>query len=172
MTSLTKGLCRQRSCNLAGQSSAMCASGFNSRNRCTAGIDMTASPIQLVERTRMRGSRRSTMADFSDGVIEVLRACNDFDFDAQEQNRNVAAVDFGETNGVLFGGEDGGGAALEAAVDHVDDFLLRVTVMVGVAAGGDDGCVAGAPGSPAKFWEFDGSGGRRGAGPEEQFSSS
>src|SRR5580658_93635 len=116
---------------------AMCAPGASSRRRWTAGMVMTESPIQLVARIRMRAVLLS-VTDFGDCVIKVLRAGDDADFHPQVVNGNVAAVNLRKAHGVFFCREDRGRAVLEAAVDHVDDLLLGVAMVVGVALGVDD----------------------------------
>src|ERR1043166_5847295 len=98
---------------------------------------MTESPIQLVARIRMRVAWLS-VANSGDGVIKVLCAGDDPDFNPQVVDGNVAAVNLGKAHRVFFGGEDGGGAAFEAAVDHIDDFLLAVAMVVSIALGVDN----------------------------------
>jgi len=75
----------------------------------------------------------SSETDFADAILEVVCAADDFDFDAHEIDRQVSPVNFGEAHGVLLRGDDDLGLALFAAVDGVQDFLLREAVMVGEA---------------------------------------
>jgi hypothetical protein len=91
------------------------------------------------------------MADGSDSVIEIFGSGNDANFHAQEVDGNVATVDLGKTDGILFGGENRLGAALEAAIDHIDDLLLRVAVVIRVSFAVDD---VGAKSAQAVFETF------------------
>src|SRR5208282_1318983 len=116
-----------------------------------AGMLMTESPIQLAARTRMRGVWVLAMADFADGIVKVLCATDNADLDSKVIDGNIATVDLGKADGVLFRGQDGRGTAFETAVDHVDDFLLRVAVGVGVARGVD---YIGAEGAQALLKAF------------------
>src|SRR5208283_6067101 len=77
----------------------------------------------------------SAETDFADAILKVVRAADDLDFDAHEINRQVAPVEFREADGVLLRGDDGVGLAFLAAVDGVEDFLLREAVMIGKAFG-------------------------------------
>src|SRR5579862_9436205 len=77
----------------------------------------------------------SSETDFADAVLEVVGAADDFDFDAHEENREIASVDFREAHGILLSGDNHLGLAFLAAIDHVEDFLLREPVMVGEALG-------------------------------------
>jgi len=60
-----------------------------------------------------------------------------FDFHPHEINGQIAPVNFGETDGVLLGGDNDLGLALFAAVDDVEDFLLGETVVIGEPLGID-----------------------------------
>jgi hypothetical protein len=75
----------------------------------------------------------SAEADLADAILKVFGALEDFYFDAHEIDRQIAAIDFGEAHGVLLRGNDGDGLAFFAAVDRIQDFLLRKTVMIGEA---------------------------------------
>lgn len=77
-------------------------------------------------------------ADLSDTIAEIFGAFEDFDFDAHEVDREVAAVEFGEADGVFLGGDDEVGLAFDATVDDVEDFLLSEPVVVGEAFGVDE----------------------------------
>src|SRR5208283_2612095 len=98
---------------------------------------MTESPIQLVARMRMRVFWLS-VTNVGDCVIKVLGAGDDPNFDPQVVDGNIAAVNLGKAYRVFFRGEDGRRPAFEAAVDHIDDFLLAVAVVVSVPLGVDE----------------------------------
>src|SRR5688572_26382926 len=73
----------------------------------------------------------SAKTDLPDAILEVLGAGQDFDFHAHEIDGEIAPVDFGKADRVFLGGDDGQGLALSAAVDGVQDFLLRKAMVVG-----------------------------------------
>ena len=78
------------------------------------------------------------MADPGDSIIEILGSINDANLHAEKINWNIAPIDFWESDGIFFGRQNRFGAAAKAAIDHVEDFLLGVPVMVGIAAPVDD----------------------------------
>src|SRR5438552_10186103 len=69
--------------------------------------------------------------------MEIFCAAQDFNFHPHEEDGQIAPINFRKSDGVLLGGDDGSGLALLAAVDHVEDFLLRETVVVGKTLGID-----------------------------------
>src|SRR5205823_1720925 len=71
-------------------------------------------------------------------VIEVLSAGDNANFHPQVINGNIATVNLWKADRVFFGGENGARAALKTAVDHIDNFLLRVAVVIRVALGVND----------------------------------
>src|ERR1700722_7707776 len=73
--------------------------------------------------------------NFSDAILEVVRAADDFNFHAHEKDRQVAPVNFGKTHGILLRGDDDFRLPLFATIDGVQDFLLAASVMVGEALG-------------------------------------
>jgi len=75
----------------------------------------------------------SAETDLAHAVLKIFGAFEDFYFDAHKIDRQIAAIDFGEAHGVLLRGNDGNGLAFLAAVDRIQDFLLRKTVMIGEA---------------------------------------
>jgi hypothetical protein len=75
----------------------------------------------------------SAETDFADAILKVAGAADDFYFDADEINRQIAPVNFRETHGVLLRGDDDFGLPLFCAIDDVQNFLLREAVMVGEA---------------------------------------
>ena len=81
---------------------------------------------------------RSVEADFADAFGEVARAAENLDFDAHEQNGQVASIDLGKAHGVLLRGDDYLSLPLLAAIDAVEDFLLGEAVMVGEAPAVDE----------------------------------
>src|SRR5262249_31774010 len=73
----------------------------------------------------------STETDFTDAILEIVCAAEDFDFDSHEINRQIAPIDFRKADGVLLSGNDGIRLALFAPVNHIKNFLLGEPVMVG-----------------------------------------
>src|SRR5882672_227493 len=98
---------------------------------------ITESPIQLAARMRIRVASLS-MADPGDSVIKVLCAGDNANFHPQVINGNIATVNLWKADRVLLRGENGARAALEAAVDHIDNLLLRITMVVRIALGVND----------------------------------
>src|SRR3954463_2542897 len=82
-----------------------------------------------------RGASALAETDLADAVVEVGGAFEDFDFDAHEENAEVASIQFGETDRVFLSRDDQVGLAFLAAVDDVENFLLRKAVMIGEAFG-------------------------------------
>src|ERR1039457_3702615 len=95
---------------------------------------MTESPIQLVARMRIRVAWLS-VTNSGDCIIKVLCPGDDPDFNSQVVNGNIAAVNLGKADRVRFRGENGARASFEAAVDHIDNLLLRVAMVVCEAFG-------------------------------------
>src|SRR5260221_5177272 len=73
-----------------------------------------------------------------DSVIKVLCAGDDANFHPQVVDGNIAAVNLWKSDRILFGGENRARTAFEAAVDHIDDRLLRVTMVVRIPFGVND----------------------------------
>jgi hypothetical protein len=73
----------------------------------------------------------------ADAFVEVTSALEDVDFDAHEIDGEIAAIDLGESNGVLLGGDDRGGLAFLASIDGVEDFLLGEAMVIGESFGVD-----------------------------------
>src|SRR6478736_6723408 len=84
-------------------------------------------------RTSRAGYLSSAETDFTHAIAEVVRAAYDVDFDAHEQDRQVAPVQFWETHCVFLRRHDDLRLPFLAAVDGVEHFLLRKPVMVGEA---------------------------------------
>src|SRR6185437_554117 len=74
-------------------------------------------------------------ADFSHAILEVIRAGHDLDFDTHEKDRQIAPVNLGKTHRVLLRRDDHLRLPLFAAVDGVQDLLLRKTMVIGKALG-------------------------------------
>src|ERR1051326_1604058 len=91
---------------------------------------MTQSPTQLG--ARIRRCRESVETNSVDGIVKVFGALDDLDFDAEEINGDVYPVELGETHGIFFRGNDRLGLTFLAAIDHVQQFLLRVSMVIGV----------------------------------------
>lgn len=72
-------------------------------------------------------------ADAGNEFLKVFGAAEQLNFDAQVVHGNVTAFHPGQADGVFFGGDDGVGAPVAAVVDEVQNFLLGVAVVVGVA---------------------------------------
>src|SRR5262245_8223650 len=77
----------------------------------------------------------STKADLADAVMEVLCSAQDFDLHPHEIDGQIPPIDLWKAHRVLLGGDDGCGLAFLASVDHVQDFLLSETMMIGEALG-------------------------------------
>src|SRR5260221_9340175 len=71
----------------------------------------------------------------ADAIVEVLCAAHDFYLHAHEIDRQVAPVYLREPHRVLLRRDNEFRLAFLAAVDRVQDFLLRETVMVGKPLG-------------------------------------
>src|ERR1051325_2545017 len=130
MISVRKGLLLHRSSKGSLTRRAIWELGNRSRKRCTAGMLMTQSPTQLG--ARIRRCRESVETNSVDGIVKVFGALDDLDFDAEEINGDVYPVELGETHGIFFRGNDRLGLTFLAAIDHVQQFLLRVSMVIGV----------------------------------------
>src|SRR5207247_1207279 len=70
---------------------------------------------------------------FADAIAEVVGAAQDFDFNAHEVNRQIAAVNLRKPYGILLRRDNHLGLPLLAAVDGIDNFLLAETMVIGKA---------------------------------------
>src|SRR5437660_1080038 len=114
-------------------------SRLRARTRCEPRT--ARGPILLgLLRTRMSalqftgfGRHRSSETDFADAIAEVFGAAQDFDFNAHEVNRQIAAVNLRKPYGILLRRDNHLGLPLLAAVDGIDNFLLAETMVIGKA---------------------------------------
>src|SRR6185503_7092038 len=72
----------------------------------------------------------SSKANFSYAILEVFCASHNFDFDAHEVDRQVAAIQFRETNGILLCRDNHFGLAFLTAVNDIKNFLLLEAMMI------------------------------------------
>src|SRR6202000_2380136 len=91
--------------------------------------------ISRAGRPRHYAGGRSSETNFADAVLEVFRPADNFNLDPHEKNRQIAPVEFWKAHGVFLRGDNHFGLALFAAVDRVEDFLLRETMVIGEAFG-------------------------------------
>ena len=70
-------------------------------------------------------------ANLADTILKVFCAADDFDFDAHEVNRKIAAIKFWESHSIFLGSDDHLGVAFFGAIDGIENFLLRESMMVG-----------------------------------------
>src|SRR5580765_4154904 len=73
----------------------------------------------------------SAKADLPHAVIEILRAADDADFHPHKIDRQVAPVDLRKTDRILLRGDNRRSHSLFAAIEGVQDLLLRKAMMVG-----------------------------------------
>ena len=62
--------------------------------------------------------------------MKIVGAPENFYFNAHKVNGQIAAIDLGKAHGVLLCGDDRFRLPLFAAVDHVEHFLLRKTMVI------------------------------------------
>jgi hypothetical protein len=78
------------------------------------------------------------VADAGDAFFEGGGVVEDFDFDAEEVDWDEGFFEGWEADAVFFCGDDAVGEVVIGAEDAFVDFVFRVEVVVGVAAGDDD----------------------------------
>src|SRR5437868_2294747 len=81
---------------------------------------------------------RLTETNLAHAIVEISSATQNFNLDAHEKNRQIPSIQFGKTNGVLLSRDDQFGLSLFAAIDHVENFLLRKPVMIDKSLGVDE----------------------------------
>src|SRR6185369_16214636 len=77
----------------------------------------------------------SSETNLADAILEIVGAADDFDFNAHEQDGQVAAVQLRNANGILLGGQDDFGLPFFSTIDGVQDFLLGKAVVIGEPLG-------------------------------------
>jgi hypothetical protein len=94
---------------------------------------ITQSPSQLGLTTNKRGTASDFLlvTDPGDTGIEVLRSRQQFDIHPEKIDRKIATVKTGETDRILFRGNDRRGPADTGVVNHLDDLLLGIPVVIG-----------------------------------------
>src|SRR4051812_5426845 len=76
--------------------------------------------------------------DLTHAILEIVGTAQDFNLNAHEENREIAAIDFRESDRVLLSGDNGLRLAFFAAVNRVKDLLLRKPMVVGEPLGIDE----------------------------------
>src|ERR1051326_1615638 len=110
--------------------------------QCAAGPSEASNPAQRQRLQKFNQAQRqkpeqmvhdSAEANLAHAVIEIFGAAQNFNFYPHEVNRQIAAVNLGKAHRVFLGSNNGGGLALLAPVDRVQDLLLSEAVVIGKA---------------------------------------
>ena len=88
-------------------------------------------PTQATEAVNPDGLYKTNSGD---ALIEVFLSAEDIDFDAEELNINIAAIEARHADGVFFSRDDEFGACCFCIVDEVDEFLLTVAMVIRIVA--------------------------------------
>src|SRR5690349_21125247 len=79
----------------------------------------------------------SAKTDLAHAILKILRPAQDLDLHPHEVDRQIPAIELGKADRVFLSSQDDLGLPLLAAVDDVQDFLLREAVVVRKALGVD-----------------------------------